>query len=101
MTSSQNGWVERIGHFRDNLPVSFVPRYANNKYANTHVTYFVYISIPSASNELLAKSRIVLVCEGLDTVADVYVNNILVGSSQNQFVRYIFNIKFAIQVGKI
>lgn len=50
------------------------------------------------SDELLSKSSIVLVCEGLDTVGKVYVNGILIGESENMFVRYIYNIKNALQV---
>ena len=39
------------------------------------------------------QNTINLVFEGLDTIATVHINGIEVGKSQNQFVRYIFNIK--------
>lgn len=39
-----------------------------------------------------------LICEGLDTVSRIYINDNLVGQSENMFVRYIFNIKNALQV---
>jgi beta-galactosidase/beta-glucuronidase len=53
--------------------------------------------VPEGSG-LLTMSKIVLVCEGLDTISKVYLNGIAVGSSSNMFVRYIFNVKEAILV---
>lgn len=50
----------------------------------------------AATNELLGKVNIVLLCEGLDTVAKVFINDNLVGQSENMFVRYIYNIKAAL-----
>ena len=40
----------------------------------------------------------VLVCNGLDTVSEIRVNNAVVGSSDNMFVRYIFDVKDKLQV---
>lgn len=66
-------------------------------YLTRNCENFVLISV-AVSNELLSKAHIVLLCEGLDTVADVYVNGNLVGQSVNMFVRYIYNIKEALRV---
>lgn len=54
---------------------------------------------PVVSDELLSKARIVLICDGLDTVADVYINDNLVGQGDNMFVRYVYNIKDVLTVG--
>ena len=40
----------------------------------------------------------VLVCEGLDTIAEVFVNDVSVGKSKNMFVRYVFDIKSTLKV---
>ncbi|ODM87400.1 Beta-mannosidase, partial [Orchesella cincta] len=48
----------------------------------------------------LEKTDIVLVCEGLDTVAEVFINEVSVGKSENMFARYVFDIKSALQVGQ-
>lgn len=48
---------------------------------------------------MMSQRSVVLVCEGLDTVATVYVNNKVVGKSDNMFVRYVFDIKSYLQVG--
>jgi beta-mannosidase len=39
-----------------------------------------------------------LVCDGLDTVATVFLNNVSIGYSDNMFVRYEFDIKNVILV---
>ncbi|XP_037028038.1 beta-mannosidase-like [Bradysia coprophila] len=52
------------------------------------------------SNELVSKPRIVLICEGLDTIARVFINNNLVGQGVNMFVRYIYNIKDVLTLGR-
>jgi beta-mannosidase len=41
---------------------------------------------------------IYLVCEGLDTFATIYINEVEVGSSQNMFVRYEFDVKDQLKV---
>eukprot|EP01118_Nematostelium_gracile_P012200 TRINITY_DN4427_c0_g1_i1.p1 TRINITY_DN4427_c0_g1~~TRINITY_DN4427_c0_g1_i1.p1 ORF type:complete len:481 (-),score=120.60 TRINITY_DN4427_c0_g1_i1:1153-2595(-) len=40
----------------------------------------------------LLKKKIVLVCDGLDTVSKITLNNVVVGQSDNMFRRYIFDI---------
>ncbi len=47
----------------------------------------------SVDATVLAKEKIALVCEGLDTVADVYVNGVGVGRPRNQFRGYVFSVK--------
>ena len=49
---------------------------------------------------LLQNSTILLVCDGLDTIATVTVNGVVVGKSENMFLRYIYNIKSALKVIK-
>lgn len=44
-------------------------------------------------DDFLRKNTILLRCEGLDTVADVFVNNILIGKSENMFQRYDWDVK--------
>jgi len=43
--------------------------------------------------KLLAERACMLVCEGLDTVAAVSVNGVEVGSADNMFRRYVFDVK--------
>ena len=47
----------------------------------------------------MSKRQILLVFEGLDTVATILVNNIKVGQSSNMFHRYIFDVKGALKTG--
>ena len=43
--------------------------------------------------------KVVLVCDGLDTVATVMVNGVKVGKSVNMFHQHIFDLREAIRVG--
>jgi len=47
----------------------------------------------------LKHERIVLVCEGLDTIATIFINDKQIGKSENMFVRYTFDIKDALVEG--
>lgn len=49
---------------------------------------------------LLGNETVRLVCHGLDTVANVSINGVLVGSSDNQFVGYVFDITGLLQEGE-
>lgn len=54
----------------------------------------------NVTNDTLNYKAIVLVCDGLDTVASIVVNNVTVGRSDNMFVRYVFDIKPHLVVGQ-
>ena len=58
--------------------------------------FFYFIPV---SEVLLLKRQVLLVFEGLDTVAKVLVNGVTVGRSTNMFRRYIFNVKEVLKEG--
>lgn len=39
------------------------------------------------------REKVNLVVQGLDTIASIYINDELIGKTDNQFVRYVFDIK--------
>ena len=49
---------------------------------------------------LLAYQNIALVCEGLDTIADVYLNGTYVGHAENMFRRWEWNVKAFLREGE-
>ncbi|PVD35823.1 hypothetical protein C0Q70_02792 [Pomacea canaliculata] len=49
------------------------------------------------NNSVLKSQAIQLVAEGLDTIATVYINGIMVGKSDNMFVKYTFDVKSALK----
>lgn len=50
-------------------------------------------------NSSVLQSQVVqLVAEGLDTIATVYINGIMVGKSDNMFVKYTFDVKSVLKV---
>lgn len=50
------------------------------------------------NKEILKKEHVNLVFEGLDTFAEIDVNDVVVGTSTNMFVRYIFDVKDHLKV---
>jgi len=52
----------------------------------------------SVSVDVLSDPAVVLVCEGLDTVANVTVNGVPVGAVDNMFIRHVFDVKSVLKV---
>lgn len=48
---------------------------------------------------LLAKSRVLLCCEGLDTLANVYINGLLIGEADNMHVAWEWDVRHALKEG--
>jgi beta-mannosidase len=48
---------------------------------------------------LLNYEALNLVLHGIDTISDISINNVLIGSTNNMFVRYKFGIKKHLKVG--
>lgn len=49
---------------------------------------------------LVAHDRVVLAARGLDTIAEIYLNDALVGETQNMFVEHEFDVKSRLRVGE-
>ena len=56
--------------------------------------------IIAVTSDVLQYNSVMLVCEGLDTVSTVFINNRSVGTSDNMFVRYTYNVKPYLKVNK-
>ncbi|KAL3837189.1 hypothetical protein ACJMK2_022560 [Sinanodonta woodiana] len=77
------------------------PYYRNNDVAYRWIGRddWTYTRNFTVTADVLQMRSVMLVCEGLDTVSIVYVNDRPVGKSDNMFVRYVFDIKSALKVG--
>jgi beta-mannosidase len=73
--------------------------YGDSNYSWVGLSDWTYASEFEVDDSLLAHNVIYLVCEGLDTFATIYINDVEVGSSQNMFVRYEFDVKDQLKVG--
>jgi beta-mannosidase len=73
--------------------------YGDTNYSWVGLSDWTYASEFDVDDSLLAHDVIYLVCEGLDTFATIYINEVEVGSSQNMFVRYEFDVKDQLKVG--
>jgi beta-mannosidase len=49
---------------------------------------------------LLNKNGVYLVAKGIDTVSSVYINDKLIGTTDNMFVRYKFDVKPVLKTGE-
>ncbi|CAO1424510.1 unnamed protein product [Diamesa serratosioi] len=60
-------------------------------------TYSLHFEV---TKDELTHSQVLLAFHGLDTLADIYLNEQLLGSTDNMFVRYRFDVKKKMIVGK-
>lgn len=74
-------------------------RFNDFKYRWIAYDNWVYTRTLEVSEDVISKGNILLVFEGLDTVATVLVNNVEVGHSTNMFHRYIFSVKGVLKTG--
>ena len=63
-------------------------RFNDVEYRWVALTNWTYRLTFPLTQEQVDKTSVILDCHGLDTVASVYINNVLVGNSDNMFVRY-------------
>jgi beta-mannosidase len=49
---------------------------------------------------LLAEEKITLICDGLDTLADVYLNGVYLGHAENMFRSWEWDVKAQLRVGE-
>ncbi|MEJ5223565.1 MAG: sugar-binding domain-containing protein, partial [Anaerolineales bacterium] len=54
----------------------------------------------SVDSALLEQPNLHLVCDGLDTVADVYLNDVYLGYAENMFRRWVWDVKPHLKVGE-
>ncbi|XP_063918755.1 beta-mannosidase-like isoform X1 [Zophobas morio] len=64
--------------------------------AETNWTYKYQFAV---DDSILNHSTVNIVFEGLDTFATILVNDVEIGTSQNMFVRYIFDVKDVLKLG--
>ncbi|ELR23233.1 Mannosidase, beta A, lysosomal, putative [Acanthamoeba castellanii str. Neff] len=67
-------------------------RYRDVEYRWIALTDWTYSRRFRVSADLLAHAEVVLVCEGLDTVASVAINGKVIGYADNMFRRYLFTV---------
>ena len=54
----------------------------------------------AAAPELLAQPRVLLVCDGLDTLAELWLNGQLVGQAENMFRQYRWDVTSLLRAGE-
>ncbi|KAG0721007.1 Beta-mannosidase [Chionoecetes opilio] len=76
----------------------FYYRYNDMDYRWVSKENWTYSTVMQVGGGVLNHSRVALVFEGLDTAAEVFLNDQEVGKANNMFTRYIFDVKNHLQV---
>ncbi len=63
------------------------------------IVLFIFI-ICKVDASLMSKESVFLVAEGIDTVSNVYINDKLIGTTDNMYVRYKFDAKQTLKTGQ-
>ncbi|XP_014672055.1 PREDICTED: beta-mannosidase-like [Priapulus caudatus] len=109
MISNSNKSINVEGHVPGTVTTSLVnasiignPYYRFNDVAYRWIAYdnWTYSRTFEVSDAIMQKDTVQLVCDGLDTVSDITINGKFVGTSENMFVRYVFNVKPMMTVGE-
>ena len=71
------------------------PFYRENEQDALKLSYkdYTYSRNFDVDEQLLSHQKVVLVCEGLDTLSSVYINNHLIAQTNNMHRRYEFDVK--------
>lgn len=81
------------------LPRDIFYRFNDEEYRWVSKENWTYDRSFQVSSEALAKAKQILVLDGVDTVADVYLNGQLLGRSDNMFVRLRYDVKGVLKDG--
>ncbi len=77
------------------------PYYRENEYRYRDISHddYDFKTVFKADKTLLSHDKVLLKLDGVDTISDIYVNNIYVGSTDNMFRTYIFDVKEQLTCG--
>ena len=78
------------------------PYYGMNYVENTWVarTDFTYETKLNITEEIFNQPSIEIIFDGIDVYSDIYVNGKLIGSTENMFLQYRFDIKKYLTIGE-
>ena len=78
------------------------PYFRMNEYKTTELFYYDYVFSRTfhLSEEDFREENVELVCEGLDTIAEVMINGMVVGYANNMHRTWVFNTRRAIRPGE-
>lgn len=78
------------------------PYFGDNQKENDWIPRrdFTYITEITASEELLKNESVQLVFDGIDVYADIFLNGKPIGSTDNMFLQYRFDVQDLLRLGK-
>jgi beta-mannosidase len=78
------------------------PYFADNHKENDWIPRedFTYIVEFDTTEEMLTQECVQIVFDGIDVYSDIYLNNQLIGSTDNMFLQYRFEVRDVLKKGK-
>ena len=61
---------------------------------------FIYENEFVLSGDILSSEEILLEFDGIDTFAEIYLNDTLLGNTENMFLQYVYSVKDFVKAGK-
>ncbi|XP_054161783.1 beta-mannosidase-like [Oppia nitens] len=61
---------------------------------------WTFVKTFTVDSNILNKKTVNLLAKGIDTISNVFINDKLIGKTNNQFVRYKFNVKQVLKLGQ-
>ncbi|XP_054162137.1 beta-mannosidase-like [Oppia nitens] len=75
-------------------------QYNDIEYQWVSLDNWTYVKTFTVDSYILEKITVNLLVKGIDTVSSIFINNKLIGKTNNQFVRYKSNVKQVLKLGK-
>ncbi|XP_068195746.1 beta-mannosidase isoform X2 [Antennarius striatus] len=87
--------LQRQGHIQD-------PYYRFNDLSYRWIAFdnWMYTTTFTVSTQLMSKQKVLLIFDGVDTVASIHLNGIIVGKTDNMFRRYDFPVRDLLRDGE-
>ncbi|XP_049828728.1 beta-mannosidase-like [Schistocerca gregaria] len=82
------------------LPEDIYYRFNDAEYRWVSYENWTYSTTFQVSSDIKNKRNITLLFNGVDTIADIYLNKNYIGSTENMFLRYFFSVEDYVQEGE-
>lgn len=99
ITANVPGGIYSDLHYAEVLSEDFFYQYNDVAYRWVARENWTYTTSFQVDETTMSKKNIFLVFHGLDTVSQVVLNNNFLGSTENMFIRYRFDVKHLLMIG--
>nr|XP_006820246.1 PREDICTED: beta-mannosidase-like [Saccoglossus kowalevskii] len=80
-------------------PIVVIIRHNDLEYKNISYEGYIFSTNFQVDQQMKDQNTVILVCEGIQTVSTVKMNGEEIGKTNNQFIRYVFNVSSQVKEG--